>query len=324
MTLETPLVSVVLAVFDGEAHLDEAVGSILAQTYPNLELIIADDGSSDATPRLADGWARRDRRVRALHLEHRGQAAAINTAVAVAQGGLVARMDHDDVAHPGRIAAQVAWMRRHSLDVCGSWARRFGDRDGQLRPAVEPAAIALELMFACPILDPTALIRTEVLRRTPYPQDAPLLDHALWNRLAPDHRLGNLPRLMLAYRAHPGQLTATDARRIKAYQRMLRLQRFAVLFPAAPSADKALFHRIVVAHDAPLDEDELAAAGSLFVRYLAGPHPEARARMVRRWRRLCRFGVQRGARKWAVELAVAAQLRTAEPSEVRGRLSGAG
>ena len=316
MRVETPLVSVVLAVFNGEAHLDEAVGSILAQTYPNLELIIADDGSSDATPRLADGWAGRDRRVRSLRLEHRGQAAAINTAVTAAQGELVARMDHDDVAHPDRIAAQVAWLRRHRLDVCGSWARRFGDRTGQLRPATQPAAISLELLFACPILDPTALIRTEVLRRTPYPQDAPLIDHALWNRLAPDHRLGNLPRLMLAYRAHPGQLTATDARRIQAYQRMLRLQRFAVLFPAAPPADKALFHRIVVAPEAPLGEDELAAAGTLFVRYLAARHPEARARMLRRWRRLCRFGVRRGARKSAVARAVAAELRTAEPSEV--------
>ena len=318
---ETPLVSVVLAVFNGEAHLDEAVGSILAQTYPKLELIIADDGSSDATPKLANAWAGRDRRVRSLPLEHRGQAAAINAAVAVAQGALVARMDHDDIAHPGRIAAQIAWMRRHNLDVCGSWARRFGDRNGQLRPATQPASISLELLFSCPILDPTALIRADVLRRTPYPEDAPLIDHALWNRLAPDHRLGNLPRLMLAYRAHPGQFTVTDAGRIQAYQRMLRLQRFAVHFPAAPATDKALFHRIVVAHDAPLGEDELAAAGSFFVRYLAAPQAEARKRMLRRWRRLCRFGVQRGARKWSIARAVAAQLSMAEPSESCGRPS---
>jgi len=315
---EAPLVSVILATFNGEAQLDEAVGSILAQTYPRLELIIADDGSNDATPRLAEAWARRDRRVRSLRLDHRGQAAAINVAVADAHGEFIARMDHDDLAHPDRIAAQVAWMSRHDLDVCGSWARRFGDREGLLRPAIGHAAIALELMFTCPILDATVLMRGNVLRSTPYPEGVPMLDHALWNRLAPNYRLGNLPRVLFDYRSHPHQLTVTNARQIRAYQRMLRLQRFSTLFPRAPAADKALFHRMVVAADEPLDEDDLAEAGEFFLRYLASPDEEARRRMVRRWLLLCRRCVRQGARKSTIASATAGRLRAARrPTEAQ-------
>ena len=130
-----------LATWNGEAFLAEAIASILAQRYPRLELIVADDGSTDQTLAIAQGFAREDRRVRILRLDHRGQGAAVNAAAREARGELIARMDHDDVAHPERIAAQVVWLRRFDLDVCGCWARRFGDRRGLIRSAVGQHAI---------------------------------------------------------------------------------------------------------------------------------------------------------------------------------------
>jgi glycosyltransferase involved in cell wall biosynthesis len=303
-----PLVSVVLAVWNGQAFLADAIESILRQRYPRLELIVADDGSGDGTLEVAAGWARRDARVRVLQLDHRGQAAAINAAVAEARGDLIARMDHDDIAHPDRLAAQVAWLQRWNLDVCGCWARRFGAAKGQIRFAIGHEAIAHDLMFTCPILDPAALIRTEVLLRHPYSPDAPLLDHALWNTLAPGHRLGNLPRLMMNYRSHAAQLTVTHATKVGAFQRLLRMQRFRTLFPSSPDRDLALFHRIVMARLAPLDAAECEAAGAFFLRYLAPADPEARRRMRRRWRQLWRFGVRRGERRWKLYHDVAQAL----------------
>jgi glycosyltransferase involved in cell wall biosynthesis len=305
---DLPLVSVVLPTWNGQAFVGEAIASILAQRYPRLELIVADDGSTDASPQIAADWAGRDARVRLLRLAHRGQAAAINTAVAEARGELVARMDHDDIAHPDRLAAQAGWLRRWNLDVCGCWARRFGARRDQLRPAVGHEAIAHDLMFSCPILDPTALIRTEVLRRHPYSEAAPLIDHALWNTLAPGHRLGNLPRLFLNYRVHPAQLTATGGASIAAFQRMLRLQRFRTLHPGAGEADMALFNRIVMARLAPLDADGFAAAGAFFLSYLAPPDLEARRRMRHRWRQLYQRGVRPGERRRQVYREVAEAL----------------
>jgi glycosyltransferase involved in cell wall biosynthesis len=305
---DLPLVSVVLPVWNGQAFVGEAIASILAQRYPRLELLVADDGSTDATVDIVAGWARGDARVRLLRLAHRGQSAAINTAVAEARGDLIARMDHDDIAHPDRLAAQVSWLRRWNLDVCGAWARRFGTRTGVLRPAVGHEAIAYDLMFTCPILDPAALIRTEVLRRHPYSETALLIDHALWSTLAADHRLGNAPRLLLRYRMHPAQFTATGKAPVAAYQRMLRLQRFRTLHPAAGEADVALFHRIVMARSAPLDADGLVAAGAFFLRYLTPPDPEARRRMRHRWRQLFEHGVRRGQRRRGVYREVAEAL----------------
>ena len=152
-------------------------------------------------------------------------------------------------------------------------------------------------MFSCPILDGTALYRAEVLRGTPYTETARLVDHAMWNQLAPGHRLGNLPRLMYGYRAHPSQLSVTEASAIGAHQRMLTLQRFRTLNPTAPAEDVAGFHRIVMARASPLDHRELEGRRRFFLRYLNPPDPEARRCMRRRWRRLYRFGVRRGERR---------------------------
>src|SRR5262245_40321320 len=100
---ETPLVSVALVVRDGAGTVSLAVRSILAQSYENWELLVADDGSRDATAsRIRDF---RDRRIRLLsHAESRGLAFRLNQLVDQSRGRYVARMDADDFAFPDRFA----------------------------------------------------------------------------------------------------------------------------------------------------------------------------------------------------------------------------
>lgn len=102
-----PLVSVVLPVWNGAAHLADAVDSALAQTYPALELIVVDDGSTDATPAMLDQYAARDSRIRILRQANGGVARARNQAIAAARGEFIAPLDADDLWHPEKIARQV-------------------------------------------------------------------------------------------------------------------------------------------------------------------------------------------------------------------------
>ncbi|HEY0028833.1 MAG TPA: glycosyltransferase [Allosphingosinicella sp.] len=101
--------SVVMPVHNALPYLDEAIGSIVNQSYRDFELVILDDCSTDGSSEVLKGWAARDPRIRLVTAEKRlGPAGSSNRVVAESSGALVARMDADDIAHPDRLARQIA------------------------------------------------------------------------------------------------------------------------------------------------------------------------------------------------------------------------
>jgi glycosyltransferase involved in cell wall biosynthesis len=101
------LVTVVTPVFNGEHDLADAIDSCLAQTHGNFELLIVDDGSTDASGAIADSYAARDPRVRVFHTPNQGISGARNTALRHARGSLIALLDSDDTWMPSYLEAQV-------------------------------------------------------------------------------------------------------------------------------------------------------------------------------------------------------------------------
>jgi glycosyltransferase involved in cell wall biosynthesis len=118
-----PLVSILVPSFNSEPYLSECVASALAQTHRNIEVIIVDDGSTDASLQLARGFA--DDRVRVIAQENRGQAGALNNAYAEARGDYIQYLDADDVLHPGKIEHQLPHLRNADpmAIASGAWAR---------------------------------------------------------------------------------------------------------------------------------------------------------------------------------------------------------
>lgn len=112
--MPNPKVSVIMAVHNEEPFLAEGATSVLEQDYPNLELVISDDGSTDGTLSLANEIRRGDPdRVKILHGDvNEGKATAANRALAGAEGELIAWLDGDDVMLPGKLSAQVALLER--------------------------------------------------------------------------------------------------------------------------------------------------------------------------------------------------------------------
>jgi len=107
--MREPLVSVITATYNIASFVQESVKSALAQTWENLEVIVVDDGSSDDTPRLLRAIG--DRRLRCCFEPHRGQAAAINTGIAAAQGSYIAFLDGDDLWMPTKIETHMRFHR---------------------------------------------------------------------------------------------------------------------------------------------------------------------------------------------------------------------
>lgn len=115
--MNAPLVSVVMPLFNGESYVREAIDSVLAQTQADLELIVVDDCSSDASARAVASYA--DPRIRLLsHERNKGAAQARNTAIAAARGRYIAFLDADDVWLPHKLEEQIGFMETAHVGMC--------------------------------------------------------------------------------------------------------------------------------------------------------------------------------------------------------------
>jgi glycosyltransferase involved in cell wall biosynthesis len=117
-------VSVIVPAFNGEGFLDETLRSAVAQTLPPLEVIVVDDGSTDATSEIADAFGEP---VRCIRQENRGVAAARNHGLALARGEFIAFLDHDDLWPADKLEIQVSAMRSDpGVDIVSGRMRVLG------------------------------------------------------------------------------------------------------------------------------------------------------------------------------------------------------
>jgi glycosyltransferase involved in cell wall biosynthesis len=229
----TELVSILLATRNRRRQLERALNSMLAQSHSALEILIMDDASTDETPRFLDRTASNEPRLRWFRREQpQGLASALNELIAQSRGTWLARMDDDDLAYPSRIEQQLAFMRAHNLDVCGTWYRRVaGWRKSIARPPVSHERILDELLFQPPLLHPSVMFHRSVFERYGvYSLTAPHAeDYELWVRLMPNVRFGNCPEVLLDYtlsdeqvsRQHnPEQVATAQELRIKALDQL--------------------------------------------------------------------------------------------------------
>jgi glycosyltransferase involved in cell wall biosynthesis len=122
-SVKQPLISCLVPVYNGELYLREAIDSILAQTYRPLEIIVVDDGSTDATPDVVAGYGDQLRYVRQANA---GPGAARNHGLSLARGEYVAFLDADDLWHPEKLARQMTRFRaRPQLDLCVTHIQNF-------------------------------------------------------------------------------------------------------------------------------------------------------------------------------------------------------
>jgi glycosyltransferase involved in cell wall biosynthesis len=123
LTMKSPVVSCIVPVFNGERYLGEALDSILKQTYRPLEIIVADDGSTDGTASVAASYGDQ---VRYNRQKHAGAPVARNLGLSIAHGEFVAFLDSDDLWHPEKLQRQMArFEARAELDLCVTHLQNF-------------------------------------------------------------------------------------------------------------------------------------------------------------------------------------------------------
>jgi hypothetical protein len=207
-----PMVSVVMPAYNAAHFIQEAIQSVLAQTYPHFELLVIDDGSTDNTGAVAAACGEGDPRLRVLACAHRGIAASRNAGLQWAGGQYLAWLDADDLSLPGRLEAQVAALDSDpTLVIVGSAFCTIDDRERH--PAVQQmpetdTAIRWHGLFHNPFVQSSVMVRLETLRShgLGYDLALPLVeDYDLWSRLLQHGRGRNLPEPWVRYRLHHAQ-----------------------------------------------------------------------------------------------------------------------
>jgi glycosyltransferase involved in cell wall biosynthesis len=244
-----PLVSIVMPVYNAAPYLAEAIRSILAQTWADFELIVVDDASTDRSPDLIQSFP--DPRIRCVRNDQNlGVAATRNRGVLLARGEFVAQMDPDDVAHPRRIAEQVAFLRAHpDVGLCGA-------KDGTRRVMKMPLdheEIRVTLLFHSSFAQPTVMARRRLLVEDGLLYNETyrnMEDYDLWCRLVDKTRTANLNQVLLDYRCHNHQLSREYSQSQSELLGKLHRQTLAKLVPDLSEADLALHHHIFLYGDA--------------------------------------------------------------------------
>ncbi len=160
------LITVSMPAYNAAKYVGEAIESILNQSHRNIELIIIDDGSSDETYRLIQGYS--DPRIVAIsYSENRGLVATRNEITQMARGKYIAFLDADDKALPTRLEKQLFFLENSSVDICGTDYWVLNDRDKSMRKSKQghkDIDIRALMTIYSPLCNPSIMGRTKVFK----------------------------------------------------------------------------------------------------------------------------------------------------------------
>ncbi|MCK5184343.1 MAG: glycosyltransferase [Candidatus Heimdallarchaeota archaeon] len=206
MSQKTPLVTVLMPVYNGEKYLAEAIDSILQQEFTDFEFLIIDGTSTDNSVKIIKEYT--DSRIRLIFRDKNspGFASALNHGLALSRGKYIARMDCDDISYPDRLQKQIDFMDENKkVGVCGTWIIELIERKlGKVHKyPTSFDEIKVSLFFSSPLGHPSVMIRNSMFKENNLFYNTEFLygeDFDLWNRCAEHFQLANLPEILLTYR----------------------------------------------------------------------------------------------------------------------------
>lgn len=212
-----PRVSVLVPVYrTNPAFLREAVGSVLAQTFRDFELILLDDCPDDPREAVVREFAD-ERIVYAKNERNLGITPSRNRLMDMAKGEYFAVFDHDDVCRADRLEQEVAYLDAHPECVAVSSFARFIPAGEIVSRPVENADIRLGMMRGCAMFHSACLLRAAALREHGIAYErafSPSEDYRLFLRLMEFGQLHTIPEPLVDYRIHEGNTTVAQAKRM--------------------------------------------------------------------------------------------------------------
>jgi len=284
------LVTILMPAYNGEIYLQQAINSVLAQTYPIWELIVVDDGSIDNTADLVANYC--DSRIRYTYQENRGQAAALNRGLELAQGNYITTLDTDDWFTPNSLLDRVNFLKDHPefgvvygdgyyCNAAGKLLRCFSEyRIGNISGNV------YDMLIATPFFGTggNVMVRREVFENYQIRYDESIIwcqDYDIYIRIAEKVAFGLIDTATIWYRIHEANMTRTTpiGRRLESLIRTKRKVLASFRFDTVQPAQKVLFFKYLLTTDL-LDqiEEQRAILGTPQFQLLP---KEQQARIIR-------------------------------------------
>lgn len=202
----TPLVSVIIPCYNAEKYVEQAVCSIMNQTYKNLEILIIDDCSTDHSFEILQRLASEDYRITLVKNDKNLKIVkTLNKLVCKARGKYIARMDADDISALNRLEKQVDFMENNpEYGICGTKAWRIDSQNMIIGRSLLPQGneeIQIASKFFCIFYHPSVIIRSEIFKQNLYNENYLYAeDLELWQRLLQITKAYNLNDNLLFYR----------------------------------------------------------------------------------------------------------------------------
>ena len=221
--MSNPIVTVLMAAYNVEHYISQAVESILSQTFSDFEFIIVDDGSEDSTPEILARYD--DARIKVIRVANQGLTNSLNTGLQASRCKLIARMDADDVCSPNRLESQLAELRKNvDLALVGTWYNVI-DEDGTFLSARDAPTDSSELheilLHENPFCHGSVLFRRDAVAAVGgyRPEFKSSQDYDLWLRLREHYPMGMVPQALYDWRLRRGSVGASARFRQRGYEK---------------------------------------------------------------------------------------------------------
>lgn len=199
-----PLVTILMSIYDRTEYLDEAIKSILKQSYNSLEILIVLEYSKKQEEINHMLLSYHDKRIKIIKNKKKlGLAESLNVGMKLAKGKYLARMDDDDISCLNRIEKQVAYLENNpNISIVGTFMKFFGNSDLVCKLATNSDCLKIKCLYKTPLFHPTVMFRLDDLRKHKlfYKSNVYAEDYELWSRVISKLNISNIPEILYYYR----------------------------------------------------------------------------------------------------------------------------
>jgi glycosyltransferase involved in cell wall biosynthesis len=245
--MTSPVISVIMSVYNGSAYLKDAIESILYQTYTNFEFIIINDASTDDSLKIIESYTD-ERLVLKTNDKNLGLTKSLNKGISLAKGKYIARMDCDDISLPERFQKQFSFFQENEdITVCGTNYQFIGGSTSNL--PLDNDTLKIKLFQGKNLIaHPSVMFRREIFddHNIEYDESVKYAqDFKLWVDISQKFKIANVVEPLLKYRVHNQQISSTKPNQQKKVVMSVCIDQLVTLVKN-PTSDNIKLHKLFV------------------------------------------------------------------------------
>lgn len=219
--VDTPILSVLMPVFNSEQFVAEAINSILNQSFKDFEFLILDDASTDKSSEIIKEYATRDSCIKAFQNEKNlGVVESRNKLINLSKGKYIAWIDSDDIAFENRFEEQIKFLEKHpEIGMVGAYPiiiDENGKEIGKWLFETDPQKLKIELFFHSPFLSSSVMIRKNCLPQNFYDSRFHVAeDFDLYSKISEHCGAANIPEFLVKYRINSKGLSRSNTEKME-------------------------------------------------------------------------------------------------------------